>query len=110
MKPNLQQMQADIHRKDVWTGAVSCVGIADLPTQPPEHGAMPSEGIQGDEWATYVPLDTYDKDERGIAYGTRVLWRRRPGSSRRSHDLPRSPGEPDTGRSRPGDRASPPGR
>ncbi len=43
---------------------------------------MPSEGVQGDEWATYVPLDTYNKDERGIAYGTRVLWRRRSRSSR----------------------------
>jgi hypothetical protein len=31
---------------------------------------MPSEGIQGDELATYVPLDTYNEDERGIAYGT----------------------------------------
>ena len=64
--------------------------------------AMPSEGIQGDELAAYVPLDTYDKDERGIAYGTRVLWRRRPRSSRRSHDLPRSPGEPESGRRGPG--------
>jgi len=31
---------------------------------------MPSEGIQGDEWAAYVALDTYGTDERGIAYGT----------------------------------------
>jgi hypothetical protein len=68
---------------------------------------MPSEGIQGDEWATYVPLDTYNKDERGIAYGTRVLWRRRPRSSRRSHDLPRRAGKPPTGRRGPGDRTSP---
>jgi hypothetical protein len=66
--------------------------------------AMPSEGIQGDELAAYVPLDTYGRDERGIAYGTRVLWRRRSGSSRRSHDLPRRTGKPSTGRSRPGDR------
>ena len=29
---------------------------------------MPGEGIQGDEWAAYVPLDTYDKDERGIGH------------------------------------------
>jgi hypothetical protein len=53
---------------------------------------MPSEGIQGDEWATYVPLDTYNRDERGIAYGTRVLWRRRSRSSRRRNDLPRRTG------------------
>jgi hypothetical protein len=62
------------------------------------YRAMPSEGIQGDEWAAYVPLDTYDQDERGIAYGTRVLWRRRSGSSRRSHDLPRRAGKQATGR------------
>jgi hypothetical protein len=68
--------------------------------------AMPNEGIQGDELAAYVPLDTYDKDERGIAYGTRVLWRRRSGSSRRRHDLPRRAGKPSAGRSRPGDRTS----
>ena len=67
---------------------------------------MPSEGVQGDEWATYVPLDTYSRDERGIAYGTRVLWRRRPRSSRGSHAPPRSPGKPDAGRRGPGDRAS----
>src|SRR5258706_5758632 len=57
---------------------------------------MPSEGIQGDEWATYVPLDTYNRDERGIAYGTRVLWRRRSRSSRRSHARPRRTGKPST--------------
>jgi hypothetical protein len=56
--------------------------------------AMPSEGIQGDEWTTYVPLDTYSGDEHGIAYRTRALWRRRPRSNRRSHDLPGRTGEP----------------
>ena len=34
------------------TGAASCVGIGGRPTQPPGSGAMPSEGIQGDEWDT----------------------------------------------------------
>jgi hypothetical protein len=48
-------------------GAVPCAGIAHLPVQPPGHWAMPSEGIQGDELAAYVPLDTYIRDERGIA-------------------------------------------
>lgn len=48
---------------------------------------MPSEGIQGDEWDAYVTLDTYDRDERGIAYGTRVLRRHSARSSRRS-DVP----------------------
>ena len=65
---------------------------------------MPSEGIQGDEWGAYVALVTYDKDERGIAYGTRVLWRRRPRSSRRSNDRPGRTGKPSTGRRGPGDR------
>ena len=37
---------------------------------------MPSEGIQGDEWDAYVTLDTYNRDERGIAYGARALGRR----------------------------------
>lgn len=37
---------------------------------------MPSEGIQGDEWAAYVALRTYGRDERGIAYGARALRRR----------------------------------
>src|SRR5256886_15156767 len=69
---------------------------------------MPSEGIQGDEWATYVPLDTYNKDERGIAYGTRVLWRRRCRSSRRSHARSRRMGKPSAGPRRPGDWTSPP--
>ena len=48
--------------------------------------------------------DTYDRDERGIAYGTRALWRRRARSSRRSHDRPRRTGKPSTGRRGPGDR------
>ena len=47
---------------------------------------------------------TYNRDERGIACGTRVLWRRRPRSSRRSHDRPGRTGKPSTGRRGPGDR------
>jgi len=88
------------------TGAVPCVGITLLLAQPSGHRAMPSEGIQGDELAAYVPLDTYNKGERGIAYGTRVLRRRRPRSSRRRHDLPRRAGKPSTGRRGPGDRTT----
>jgi hypothetical protein len=33
------------------TGAIPCVGIPALPVQLPGYGAMPSEGIQGDESA-----------------------------------------------------------
>jgi hypothetical protein len=57
---------------------------------------MSSEDIQGDEWDAYVTLDTYDQDEHGIAYGMRVLWRRRPRSSRRSNDRPGRTGEAST--------------
>ncbi len=48
--------------------------------------------------------DTYGRDERGIAYGTRVLGRRRPRSSRRSHARPGRAGKPPAGRRGPGDR------
>src|SRR3954447_18458374 len=34
-------MQAAIHRKDARTGAAPCVGITDLPTQPPGRGRCP---------------------------------------------------------------------
>jgi hypothetical protein len=36
------------------------------PGQPPGHGAILSEGIEGDEWGAYVTLETYDEAERGI--------------------------------------------
>jgi hypothetical protein len=32
------------------TGAKSCLGIVEGPVQPPGCGAIPSEGIEGDEW------------------------------------------------------------
>ncbi len=43
-----------------------------------------------------VALERADRDERGIAYGMRILWRRRPRSSRRSHDRPGRTGKPST--------------
>jgi hypothetical protein len=55
------------------TGATPCIGNVGQLMQPPGRGAMPSEGIQGDERYAYVTLDTYNRDERGIAYGTRAL-------------------------------------
>jgi hypothetical protein len=57
---------------------------------------MSSEDIQGDEWDAYVALERTSRDERGIANGTRVLWRRRPRSSRRSNDRPGRTGKPFT--------------
>src|SRR3954470_8973480 len=53
---------------------------------------------QGDERGAYVALDTSTTRKRGIAYGTRVLRRRSPHSSRRRHDRPRRAGKPSTGR------------
>ena len=53
---------------------------------------------QGNERAVYVALDTSTTRKRGIAYGTRVLWRRSPHSSRRCHARPRRTGKPSTGR------------
>ena len=33
-----------------------CGGIVEGSAQPPERGALPSEGNQGDEWDAYVVL------------------------------------------------------
>ena len=53
---------------------------------------------QGGERGAYVVLETSGMRKRGIAYGTRVLRRRSPHSSRRRHDRPRRAGKPPTGR------------
>ena len=53
---------------------------------------------QGGERGAYVVLETSGLRKRGIAYGTRVLWRRSPHSSRRRDDRPRRAGKPSTGR------------
>ena len=34
-----------------------CGGIVDGSPQPPERGALPREGNQGDEWDAYVVVD-----------------------------------------------------
>jgi hypothetical protein len=38
------------------TGAMLCGGIVEGSLHPPEDGALPSEGNQGDEWDAYVVL------------------------------------------------------
>jgi hypothetical protein len=44
-------MQVFIHRKRTCeTGAALCVGLFRWLVQPPQRWAMPSEGIEGDEW------------------------------------------------------------
>ena len=42
--------------KTLETGAMLCGGIVEGSPQPPERGALPSEGNQGDEWDAYVVL------------------------------------------------------
>ena len=37
-------------------GAAPCPGFVPWPGQPPGRRAMPSEGIEGDEWDAYVAL------------------------------------------------------
>ena len=44
-------MQVFIHRKTTCeTGAALCTGLSRWPVQPLQRWAMPSEGIEGDEW------------------------------------------------------------
>jgi hypothetical protein len=51
LKPNLQKMEVRIRRKDICNRRQPC---GSWKTQAGRnlrgHGAMPSEGIQGDEW------------------------------------------------------------
>ena len=75
-------------------------------SQPSEPGAMPNEGIQGDEWDAYVTLLRATGTNVGSPTGRESYWRRRPRSSRRSHARPRRTGKPSTGRREPGDRTS----
>ena len=56
LKPNLQKMKVHIRRKDVRYRRRPCDGEEDRPSQPLGPGAMPSEGIEGDEWDAYVTL------------------------------------------------------
>jgi hypothetical protein len=53
-----------------------------------------SERPQGLKRSTYVTLPHPSRSENGIAYGTRVLWRRSLRSSRGSHAPPRRTGKP----------------
>jgi hypothetical protein len=46
LKPNLQMMQKKHPpERAPGTGATLCAGMAEGSAQPPERGAMPSEGI-----------------------------------------------------------------
>ena len=56
LNPDLQQVKIAPTGKTPETGAASCAGIFAGPAHPPGCGAMPSEGIEGDEWGAYVTL------------------------------------------------------
>jgi hypothetical protein len=56
LKPNLQKMEVHIRRKDARNRRRPCRQSGIRTVQPPGPGAMPSEGIQGDEWDAYVTL------------------------------------------------------
>ena len=50
-------MDGRIRRKSTpEADAAFCSGLMEWPEQPLERGAMPSEGIEGDEWGAYVAL------------------------------------------------------
>ena len=51
LKPSLQEVQHLTHRKASDTGANPCDRIGGCLSQSSGAGAMPSEGIQGDERA-----------------------------------------------------------
>src|SRR5438270_13754154 len=86
------------------TGAKLCDGVDLALSQPSEHGAMPSEGIQGDEWDAYLTLLRATGTNVGSPTGRESYGRRRPRSSRRSHARPRRTGKPSAGQRGPGDR------
>ena len=44
------------------TGGAPCSGMIRGTGQPPWRAVPSSEEGQGDEWAAYVVLDTYDED------------------------------------------------
>jgi len=62
LKPNLQLMELRVRRKDVCNRRRALPRIGSRIGHLRGTGAMPSEGIQGDEWAAYVTLDTYIQD------------------------------------------------
>ena len=56
------------------TGAMLCGGIVEGSPQPPERGALPSEGNQGDEWDAYVVLGRMTGTNAGSTCGARAPW------------------------------------
>jgi len=50
LNPNLQSTQSPVRRKDVCNRRCALCLHGRSASATPEHRAMPSEGIQGDEW------------------------------------------------------------
>jgi hypothetical protein len=70
LNPNSQEMEGRIRRKSTpEADAVLCPGLMPWPGQPPERGAMPSEGIQGNEWGAYVTLSCTARTNMGSPTG-----------------------------------------
>jgi hypothetical protein len=59
-------------------------GVICRPTASSVRWPMTSEVIEGNERTAYVALERVSSREQGIAYGTRVLWRRSHRSSPRT--------------------------
>src|SRR5712692_9755150 len=55
---------------------------------------MPSEGIEGHEWGTYVAFGRSFVTEHGMAYGARALGSRSANSTRGRYAPPGRTGEP----------------
>jgi hypothetical protein len=70
LNPNPQEMEGRIRRKSTpEADAALCSGFVPWSGQPPERGAMPSEGIQGDEWDAYVTLSRTTRTNMGSPTG-----------------------------------------
>ncbi|GAB3976480.1 hypothetical protein GCM10029978_063470 [Actinoallomurus acanthiterrae] len=70
LNPNPQLMEGRIRRKSMpEADAVLCPGLVPWPGQPLECGAMPSEGIEGDEWDAYVTLSRTARTNMGSPTG-----------------------------------------
>jgi hypothetical protein len=67
LKPSLQLMQSAVHRNDACNRCHVLRRYAEIADATSGMWSAASEGGQGDERASYVTLDTYGRDERGIA-------------------------------------------
>ena len=71
LNPNLQRQQFTAAGTAPETGARRDRGVLVRPRSSFAARAMPSEGIQGDEWGAWAALSC-DRDERGITVPARL--------------------------------------